>query len=147
MKCALHSLWIVGGWHTGWLKPGARAWYAVAAESIGAERWPAIGLTHLWFLYVLFCVTVLFLAGRAVAGRLGWSGRGLRRTVESRVFPLGLAAATTGLLAGMKGMDIDTPDQSFAWHWPVMGLYGIFFSLGWWRMRRSCDGRRRLERR
>ena len=132
MKFALHSLWIVGGWHTGWLKPGARAWYAVAAESIGAERWPAIGLTHLWFLYVLFCVTVLFLAGRAVAGRLGWSGRGLRRTVESRVFPLGLAAATTGLLAGMKGMDIDTPDQSFAWHWPVMGLYGIFFSLGWW---------------
>lgn len=49
-----------------------------------------------------------------------------------RGFPLLLALALTPLLAQMKGMDIDTPDQSLAWNLPVMALYGTFFSIGWW---------------
>jgi peptidoglycan/LPS O-acetylase OafA/YrhL len=31
----------------------------------------------------------------------------------------------------MKSSTIDTPDAGFAWHWPVLALYGLFFALGW----------------
>ena len=27
--------------------------------------------------------------------------------------------------------DIDTPDRSFAWHLPVLALYGLYFAIGW----------------
>ncbi len=139
MKFTLHSLWIVGGHHTGRLKSqsgtAAKPWYELATASITSETWPNIGLTHLWFLYVLACLTAMFLAVRALAGQLGNPepvSRVLRSAVGSRQFSWLLALVTTGLLAQMKGMDIDTPDRSFVWNWPVMALYAIFFSLGWW---------------
>jgi peptidoglycan/LPS O-acetylase OafA/YrhL len=31
----------------------------------------------------------------------------------------------------MHSLQVDTPDKSFAWHWPVLALYSVFFVLGW----------------
>jgi hypothetical protein len=123
MKFALISLWMIGGKVTGWLPPTTKAWHTLAWNGLFEERWPAIQLTHLWFLYVLFCITALFLALRAFLPAI---------PMPSRISPLWLIPLLTPLLAAMKGMDIDTPDSSFAWNLPVMALYGIFFAVGWW---------------
>jgi peptidoglycan/LPS O-acetylase OafA/YrhL len=56
---------------------------------------------------------------------------GFRGVMSSRLAPVLLAVAATPVLAMMRGMDIDTPDQSFVWHLPVMTLYAGFFALGW----------------
>jgi RNA polymerase sigma factor (sigma-70 family) len=143
MKFVLAALWIAGGRATGWLHlPPAAAglpWYTLSLGFLTSEPWPAITLTHLWFLYVLSCTVALFLLGRAIV-RLAFPRRDtftpvsriLRTLVASRAWPLLLGAAVTPLLARMHGMDIDTPDQSLAWHMPVLALYTLFFSLGWW---------------
>jgi glucan biosynthesis protein C len=149
MKFALASLWIVGGQATGWLPPEpgtpAHPWNAVAMEWLAAETWPDIALTHLWFLYVLGIIVALVLGARALLVR--WPLRpspaahaieaATSRAIASWWAPLLLAVIATPLLAQMRGMDIDTPDRSFAWHLPVMALYGLFYCLGWWLHRHA----------
>lgn len=143
MKFLLSALWIAGGRLTGWLvlppEIAGRPWYELAIGSFFQEKWPAISLTHLWFLYVLSGIVAVFLAARAVAARAeglrspAAAGSGLlHRTVSSPLWPVLFALALTPVIAAMEGMDIDTPDRSFAWKWPVMSLYLILFSLGWW---------------
>jgi peptidoglycan/LPS O-acetylase OafA/YrhL len=143
MKLLLDALWIIGGRQTGWLElsPAAAAmptWTLALSDSID-ERWPEIGLTHLWFLYYLLLVTVLFLLVRAVVALLVRADSPLRskaqavfrRMVGSWLAPLVLALLVMPMIASMEGPTIDTPDQTFAWHLPVLALYGLFFAFGW----------------
>lgn len=141
MKLALAAIWIRGGLTTGWLKlPEALAALPLSRLALGGilrESFPDLALTHLWFLYVLAIVTGLFLSARALVRRfvpaaiLEAPQRLLAAVGASLAAPLALALVVTPLLAGMKGMDIDTPDQSLRWNLPVLALDGLFFALGW----------------
>jgi peptidoglycan/LPS O-acetylase OafA/YrhL len=95
--------------------------------------------SHLWFLYYLMLITAMVLGVRAVVSlRLSWktttralADRSFDWAVHSRwAFPLVLLP-TAGLLLLMRGWGMDTPDQSLAPHWPALGVYGGFFSVGW----------------
>ncbi len=46
-----------------------------------------------------------------------------------------IAILLTPILATMQGLDVDTPDSSFAPNWPVMAVYGLWFTFGWWLFR------------
>jgi glucans biosynthesis protein C len=151
MKLALSALWIAGGRKTGWLTAAlppeiaSLPWYVLSVGAVLQESWPAISLTHLWFLYYLTCVAGLFLVARWLISRRLRSetipqsvDAGFRRVIASRFAPFLLAALVTPILAGMSGMDIDTPDRTIAWSVPVMSLYLVFFTLGWW-LHRNTD--------
>lgn len=143
MKLLLNGLWIIGGRHAGWLEPSPEAaampWWAVAFEGARGERWPDIGLTHLWFLYYLLLVTVLFLMLRAAVALLLSNDSPVRTTMHgifrrlagSRLAPLVLAVLVMPMIGSMAGPTIDTPDRTFVWHLPVLALYGLFFAFGW----------------
>jgi peptidoglycan/LPS O-acetylase OafA/YrhL len=152
-KFLLQALWIRGGLETGWLvlppQDESRSLLNLTLAGLRLERWPNLNLTHLWFLYTLFCLSVLFVAARTLlsraprpAGLAGFAdglGARLARLASSRAAPLVLAVVVTPLLAMMKGTHIDTPDTGFAWNGPVTALYGMFFLLGAW-----LHGRREL---
>ena len=143
MKLVLASIWITGGRRTGWLQLppliDGLPWYALAIGSVFTEPFPHIGLTHLWFLYVLSCIVAIFLGARAIVRRVvsrrdafAGASRVLHTVVSSRAWPLVAALCVTPILATMRGIDVDTPDRTLAWHLPVMALYGVFFAFGWW---------------
>ncbi len=140
MKFALTALWMIGGLRTGWLPPSSEphAWLGLTTQALRLEVWPAIVLTHLWFLYYLACIGAIFLCARALSARTGltaWLEAGAARAERLAGTALGpavLVALATLLLALMKGADIDTPDRSFAWNVPVLALYLGFFALGYW---------------
>jgi glucans biosynthesis protein C len=151
MKLALSAIWIAGGRKTGWLTAvlppdtASLPWYALSLGALMRESWPDIGLTHLWFLYYLTCITGLFVVARWLLLRSPGSepvlqrvDAGFRRIFSSPFAPLLLALLATPILAMMTGMDIDTPDRTFAWSAPVMSLYLVFFTLGWW-LHRNTD--------
>jgi RNA polymerase sigma factor (sigma-70 family) len=153
MKVVLAALWIWGGRVSGWLtlppEVASLPLWQLALGSLLEERWPAIRTTHLWFLYYLSILVGLWALGRWGLERLGWRAawaeagrRGLGALLDSRFAALGLAIVTTPLLTLMTGPDIDTPDASFAWHLPVLALYGFYFALGWL----LCGARERLPR-
>lgn len=142
VKLALAAVWIWGGRATGWLvlpEPAASLpLWTLAVRWLFEERWPAIVIAHLWFLYYLAIVSACWAVAWLLIGRFGWlpataaRGRGLVRAVlSSRLAPLWLALATTPILTLMTGPDIDTPDRSLAWHLPVLALYGVYFAIGW----------------
>lgn len=143
MKLMLNGLWIIGGRYTGWLEPSpesaAKPWWTLALRSAMNDRWPEIGLTHLWFLYYLLLVTAVFLLLRALVALLVRADSPVRRTaheafrrlVGSWLAPLMLAVLAMPMIAAMSGPAVDTPDQSFVWHLPVLTLYSLFFALGW----------------
>jgi RNA polymerase sigma factor (sigma-70 family) len=152
MKVALTALWIAGGRATGWLRltpeAATRPLHELTLGALALERFPAIGTTHLWFLFYLSGVTALFLLARAVVRRLlpqracRAVSAALAAVLDSAAAPLALALAATPLLAGMAGADVDTPDRTLVPHLPVTGLYLLYFALGWW-----LDSQRpRLER-
>ena len=95
--------------------------------------------THLWFLYYLGLITVVALGLRALLGllpgvfeKVAQRADQLLRGVAQRPFGLlALVLPTIGLLWLMRGWGMDTPDQSLLPHWPVLGIYGGFFALGW----------------
>ena len=66
MRFVLSSLWVAGGRATGWLDLPPLIellpWYALAAGALILET----SLTHLWFLYYLFWISVVFLLLRWV---------------------------------------------------------------------------------
>lgn len=138
MKFVLTALWMAGGLKTGWLPPSTEthAWLGLTLQALRLEAWPAIVLTHLWFLYYLACISGLFLSMRALArrSRAGWrrTARGAERLAGTLAGPLLLVLLVTPLVAAMKGGDIDTPDRSFALNLPVLGLYLGFYALGYW---------------
>ena len=148
MKFLLGGLWVIGGRSSGWLKlpseVASLSWWQLALGGLSLESWPNLQLTHLWFLYYLVCLSALFLAARWLVGRLPGPDifhrllqEGFHRAMSSRLAPLVLAIVVTPLLAMMKGPDVDTPDQSLLWNFPVLALYGLFFSLGWCFHRQS----------
>jgi peptidoglycan/LPS O-acetylase OafA/YrhL len=51
--------------------------------------------------------------------------------VASWFAPLCLTLCVTPVLTMMSGPDVDTPDKSLAWNYPVLLLYGLFFGVGW----------------
>jgi peptidoglycan/LPS O-acetylase OafA/YrhL len=150
MKLLLSSAWISGGLKTGWLKlPPEVAelpiWH-LSIGGLGLESWPNINLTHLWFLYYLASISGLFLAARWLILRLighltdfpQFVDAAFRGVTSSWLAPLCLALVATPVLAMMSGPDVDTPDKSLAWHYPVLPLYGLFFCIGWW-LHRQVD--------
>jgi glucans biosynthesis protein C len=100
---------------------------------------PEFPLTHLWFLYVLLQIYALLIACRFLVVRvfdksgvgLAWVDRQLRNVMHSRWLLPVLAIPTSAILLAMKHWVIDTPDRSFAPHFPTLLLYGAVFSLGW----------------
>lgn len=139
MRFVLSALWIAGGRATGWLQLPPLIewlpWYVLAAGALVLET----SLTHLWFLYYLFWISVLFLFLRWLAERFSTRltsmsalDPALEHAIAGRAAPIWLALAATPLLVMMQGVDVDTPDRSFLWHGPVLLLYGGIFSLGWW---------------
>ena len=101
-------------------------------------RW-GFPLTHLWFLYYLLLVYLLFLVGRAVfLGVLGRKAAWPRRLdrivgwlIETRWTVVILAAGTAAILRGMWTWGIDTPDKRFQPQGSVLLIYGLVFCLGW----------------
>ncbi len=115
------------------------------------DLWPSledwlsgsVNLTHLWFLYYLMMIYVLFVGLRHVlADRLDGSGH-LRRTVDSALqtllqrrlapvvlsFPIAVAAAFEPSWNAGAGMP--TPDRSLIPELiPLIG-YGTVFAAGW----------------
>jgi peptidoglycan/LPS O-acetylase OafA/YrhL len=149
MKLLLSSVWVSGGLKTGWLKlppdaAGLPPWQ-LAIGGFGMESWPNINLTHLWFLYYLACVSGLFIVAQWLT--LKWIVRStnlprtidaaFRRVTSSWLAPLLLALLSTPVLAMMAGPDVDTPDKSLAWNYPVLLLYGMYFCFGWWLHRQA----------
>lgn len=142
-KFLLQVLWIRGGLETHWLvlppENQGQSVLELTLLALQREEWPRLYLTHLWFLYTLFCISLLFVVAHALlrlvprpAGAPEGEGVLLSRLASSRLAPLVLAVTVTPLLAAMTTTNIDTPDTSFAWSGPVMGLYGLFFVLGAW---------------
>lgn len=143
MKVVLSACWVAGGLHTGSIQlppeVASLPLWRLALGGPAQETWPRINLTHLWFLYYLVCVTAVFLVGHRLVALLARPEHGARRLAHAayrRVAgnwfaPLALALALVPLLTAMKSSNIDTPDAGFAWHWPVLTLYLLFFALGW----------------
>ena len=143
MKFVLGALWIAGGRTTGWLELppliDSLPWYALALGSAVLET----RLTHLWFLYYLFWITLLALGVGWIARRVLASARAALARVDQlfesamtgRLGSVVIAILLTPILATMQGLDVDTPDSSFAPNWPVMAVYGLWFTFGWWLFR------------
>lgn len=143
MKVVLSACWVAGGLHTGAIhlppEVASLPLWQLALGGPAQESWPRINLTHLWFLYYLVCVTALFQVGHRLVAwllRPEHPVRHVAHAVYHRVgsnwfAPAALAVALLPLLGAMKSSTIDTPDAGFAWHWPVLALYGLFFALGW----------------
>ncbi len=142
MKIALAAVWISGGRATGWLvlpEPVASLpLWQLAVGALFKERWPTISTTHLWFLYYLAIISMLWSGAFALVSRFGVlasiaanARRAMQHAVASRFAPVWLALITTPVLNRMVGMDIDTPDWTLAWHRPVLALYGFYFAIGW----------------
>ncbi|MBK8476132.1 MAG: acyltransferase family protein [Opitutaceae bacterium] len=143
MKVVLSACWVSGGLHTGAIRlppeVASLPLWQLALGGPAQESWPRINLTHLWFLYYLIVVTALFQAGHRLVSwllRPEHAARRLAHAAYHRVgcswfAPVALAVALIPLLRAMKSSNIDTPDAGFAWHWPVLTLYGLFFALGW----------------
>lgn len=143
MKLLLGACWLAGNRITGGLhlppEIAAQPLWQLTLGGLTSESWPRINLTHLWFLYYLVCVTALFLAVHRLIAVLAGPEHAVRRLVHTAYRRIGdswfapaiLALALIPLLGAMQGSDIDTPDKSFGWHWPVLTLYALFFALGW----------------
>ena len=143
MKFVLGALWIAGGRTTGWLELppliDSLPWYTLALGSAVLET----RLTHLWFLYYLFWITLLALGIGWIARRVLAPARAalarvdqlFESTMTGRLGPVVVAILLTPILATMQGLDVDTPDSSFAPNWSVMAVYGLWFTFGWWLFR------------
>ncbi|BET66596.1 acyltransferase family protein [Opitutales bacterium ASA1] len=102
--------------------------------------------SHLWFLYYLVLITAIVLVVRGVVRRVGgssdrvaaWGDAGVAWIGRTAWSPLVLAVPTALALGHMRGWGMDTPDQSLRPHFPVLGVYGACFALGWF-LRRGGD--------
>lgn len=144
MKYLINLPWIAAGLETGWLvlpPDVARLPLTVLAiGSIREEVWPAIRLTHLWFLYVLFILSLGFVGLRAALYRIApqatarASAIGLRlcsAVCASRLAPLWLALPVIPWLAATPRGVLESPDRSFVIEPVAGGVFGLMFALGW----------------
>lgn len=143
------TIWIAGGLKTGWLQlpPDVVALgpWRIARYALGDEKFPSIHLNHLWFLYFLCIISLLFIALRWLALRLGAlatriasaGDAAVDRLMSGALAPLWLGLPLLPMLAQMDRYDVDTPDKSFLPLGRALALYGYFFLLGWWLHRRS----------
>lgn len=95
--------------------------------------------THLWFLYYLLIITSVVLAAWKVIATHSVKGSDPQKNLDrvtpwlSRSrwsLPL-LILITAGLIIKMRMWGVDTPDASLRPMILVMGLYGLFFAVGW----------------
>ena len=138
-------LWplIVSGWVMGYasLRGDVEIWSGLKGGFAVLGNLPdgIFTSTHLWFLYYLLMITVLALCLRAVLRSSDRIHRTATRLADAALTgiasrslgPLLPLLPTIGLLWLMRGWGIDTPDKSLLPDWPVLALYGGFFSLGW----------------
>ena len=95
--------------------------------------------THLWFLYYMLLITAIALVVRQliamspkIHSRLNsLCDRGVTWLADSRAALLLLALPTAVLVWNMSTWGMDTPDKSLIPHFPVLVVYGGFFTLGW----------------
>jgi glucans biosynthesis protein C len=151
IKILIGLPWVQGGLKTGWLQlppeaEGARLLDLVIG-GIRLESWPYITPTHLWFLYYLALIIILFVAARSVSLKLlGDRAAALQKSVADgfyRLFsgwpaPLWLALLMTPWLASTPRFTLESPDKGFAIEWPALFIYGLFFCFGWWLYRRPA---------
>jgi peptidoglycan/LPS O-acetylase OafA/YrhL len=143
MKFLLSGAWMIGGRDTGWLQLPPEvshlAWWQLALGGLTMESWPAISLTHLWFLYYLILITAFFLSARRAIGFVVKPESvvkhvvdvAFRRLLASWFAPIILMVVTLPLMRAMDGAHVETPDKTFAPNLPVLTLYGVFFVIGW----------------
>lgn len=145
LKLLISLPWIAGGLKTGWLQlPAETARLPLLVLAIGGlreETWPAISPGHLWFLYYLFLVTVVFMAARWILARTATArtpvvGSPLsRRLAAVAAHPLGpivLALPVIPLLGLTPGAVLASPDRGFLPDSLALAIYGLCFSFGWW---------------
>lgn len=95
--------------------------------------------THLWFLYYLLLITGLTVLARTAVGLLPtlggkattWADRAVGWAAHSHLSWLVLALPTAACIWQMNAVGLDTPDKSLAPNWPVLTVYGGFFTFGW----------------
>lgn len=145
---------VISGWVMGSasMRGDYDFWAAIRAGFASLQTLPQ-GLftrTHLWFLYYLLLITAFMLVGRGIAARVLGQTRaehpGLLRAprldaavawfADSPWALVVLIPPTAVALWFMTYWGMDTPDQTLRPHWPVLVVYGGFFSLGWLFARR-----------
>ncbi len=148
-KFLLAALWMIGGKYTGWLQlppeVAALSWWQLALGALQQESFPNLNLAHLWFLYYLLIITTLFLCARWLLGKAvapesavsRFAQSAFRRVLTNPFAPLAMVVCVLPLLLFMDSPDVDTPDRTLLWHWPVTFLYGLFFTIGWALHRQS----------
>lgn len=95
--------------------------------------------SHLWFLYYLLLITSTTLAIRALVALqptlhshvTKWVDFIVAWIADARFSWLALSLPTGICLWHMNSWGMDTPDQSLIPHFPVLIVYGGFFSFGW----------------
>ena len=149
IKILIGLPWVQGGLKTGWLQlppeaEGARLLDLVIG-GIRLESWPFITPAHLWFLYYLALIIILFVTARSVTLTLlgdraaAWQKRvagGFYWLFSGWLAPLWLALLLTPWLASTPRFTLESPDKGFAIEWPALFIYGLFFCFGWWLRRR-----------
>ncbi len=138
MKLVLAVMWTWGGRRTGWLTDADESTWRSAVDTVVSADLPDVTITHLWFLYYLSIISAYWALARhltARSTRLAAIGvtvrRGLQAVLASWLGPVWLALAATPALSRMHSLAIDTPDQSLAWHVPVLAVYTLYFAVGW----------------
>jgi peptidoglycan/LPS O-acetylase OafA/YrhL len=121
-----------------------KAGYGSELEFLGRFHDPSelrgwFPVTHLWFLYVLLQIYVLFIPVRLAWVRwvdpaAAWrepANAWLRRAAGSAWLVPALALPSAVVLYRMRGWAIETPDDALTPHVPNLLLFGFVFWLGW----------------
>ncbi len=151
IKILIGLPWVQGGLKTGWLQlppeaEGARL-LDVVIGSIRLESWPFITPAHLWFLYYLALIILLFVAARFVSLTLlgdraaAWQSKvagGFYWFFSGWLAPIWLALLMTPWLVNTPRFTLESPDRGFALEWPALFIYGLFFCFGWWLHKRPA---------
>jgi len=143
--------WVVFGWTWAAMKAEVSAMPAALLQAFLVELTQLFNLvslaflkqgfilTHIWFLYYLLLVYIVFLSARALLTRVvknlpRWQPR-LDRFTHFLIHPrwsiLLLAVPTWAVLLMMQSWGVDTPDRSLLPDVPVLLHYSIVFTLGW----------------
>jgi peptidoglycan/LPS O-acetylase OafA/YrhL len=111
----------------------------IGFQSLGQLPNDLLTGSHLWFLYYILLITAITLAVRAVTKltptlhsiATKWTDLIVDWIANSRLSWLLLSLPTGACLWHMSIWGMDTPDKSLVPHWPVLIVYGGFFTFGW----------------
>ena len=128
MKILLTLLWTWGGHRTGWLPPAqhSESVWSLTIDTLTRERLPHLPITHLWFLYYLWLISIGWTLAAALVTRSARIG-----AFAGRWAPLVLTLAVAPVISKMHTAVVDTPDASLLWHLPVLAVYTVYFAIGW----------------